>query len=92
MLSSLTRRLQSFISYKTLSLLPGDNRGLFHSNIFFFQPDSADDQHVEKMDQDESDEDTSESEEKDEGIDSDEYSSEDWVPSKEDYGIGSPLL
>ena len=39
------------------------------------------------MDQDESDEDTSESEEDDEGINSDGYSSEDWVPSKEDYGI-----
>ena len=56
------------------------------------QPDPTDAQHEEEMDQDESDEDTSESEEEDEGIDSDGYSSEDWVPSKEDYGIGSPLL
>ena len=39
------------------------------------------------MDQDESDEITSESEEEDEGIDSDGYSSEDWVLSREDYGI-----
>ena len=51
------------------------------------QPDPTDAQHEEEMDQDESNEDTSESKEDDEGINSDGYSSEDWVPSKEDYGI-----
>ena len=50
-------------------------------------PDSTDVQQVVEMDQDESDEITSESEEEDEGIDSDGYSSEDWVLSREDYGI-----
>ena len=50
-------------------------------------PDSTDVQQVVEMDQDESDESTSESEEEDEGINSDWYSSEDWVPSREVYGI-----